>query len=137
MNKRNIELINKAMMFAVDKHRDQLYGDKPFIHHPLQVYEIIQNLLPDDSELQIAAILHDTLEQTETTKNEIEKEFGTAVMELVDEVTKTGYNTFPKLESPRAVSLKFADRLANLVNMKDWTKEKQTRYINKSKFWKS
>ncbi len=136
MTKKETELINKAMMFCVDKHQGQLYGDNPFFQHPLQVYEIIEKLKPNDVSLQIAALEHDLLEQTQTTEKEILKEFGADVLSLVIEVTKTAYNTFPKLQSQRGILLKYVDRSCNISHIDDWPKDKQQRYLNKSIFWK-
>ena len=130
------DLINKAYLFALEVHKDEKYGEQDFISHPLQVYEVISLLKPDDIPLRVASLLHDCIESG-VTKKQIEKEFGEDVAQLVEEVSKTSYNTFPKLESTRGVILKFADRLCNLANMQDWTKERQTTYIQKSTFWKS
>lgn len=130
------ELINKAYLFALDVHKDEKYGERDFIFHPLQVYEVISLLEPDDVSLRMASLLHDCIESG-IKKGQIEEEFGEDVAQLVEEVSKTSYNTFPKLKSPRGVILKFADRLCNLSNMKDWTKERQTTYVQKSTFWKS
>lgn len=131
------DLLNKAYLFAETKHKGQLYGDKPFIYHLLQTYEIITLLQPEDETLRACAFLHDVCEDTKTTKKELENEFGKEIAELVYEVTKKGYNFFPNLKSKRAVILLFASRLANLVNMKDWSEERQATYIKKSRFWLS
>ncbi len=130
-------LINKAYLFALDKHKGQKYGDKDFIYHPLQVYEITTLLQPADINLRVAAILHDTLEDTQTTPEEIQKEFNRDVAGLVVEVTKTAYNTFPSLKTRRGIILKFADRMSNLINITDWSGERQEKYLKKSKFWES
>ncbi len=137
MSKKDNLLLNKAINFVNKAHENQTYGDQPFVYHPLQVYEVITLLKPADVNLRVAALLHDTIEDTETTKEQIEKEFNSDVAELVSEVSKTSYNTFPNLKSTRGIVLKFADRLCNLSSMMAWSEEKQERYRNKSKFWKS
>lgn len=130
-------MIEQASTYARKAHKEQRYGDKPFYHHPAQVAKIIKMLCPLDYELQAAAHLHDVLEDTDTTPAQLTEEFGADIAALVFEVTKTGYNEFPNLKTQRAVVLKFADRLANLVNMVSWDEEKQQEYIKKSTFWKA
>lgn len=130
------ELLNKAYFFAKEKHKNQLYGVVGFIYHPLQVYEIIKLLCPLDINLQIAALLHDVLEDTKTSYKELEKEFNEDVTALVKEVTKSEYNTFPNLKTQRGYQLKFADRLSNLSNMQEWSERRKRKYMKKSRFWK-
>jgi GTP pyrophosphokinase len=117
-------LINEAYKFG-----------RPFIYHPMQVKKIITLLFPLDFELQTAAILHDTLEDTDTLHKDLAENFGKKIANLVNEVTKTQYNTFPHLRTRRGVILKFADRLSNLSNMDKWHKYRVKKYIQKSKFW--
>lgn len=131
------DLINKAYLFAEEKHKGQLYGKFDFIYHLLQTYELITFLQPKNETLRACSFLHDILEDTNTTKKELDNEFGKEVTDIVYEVTKTSYNTFPHLKSKDAVILLFASRLANLSNMQDWNEEQQQRYIMKSTFWKS
>ena len=82
-----------------------------------------------------AVLFHDVLEDTDTTYDDLLTNFNVDIANLVREVTKTKYNTFPDLHSRRGVMLKFADRLSNLKNMQLWGDEKQLKYIRKSKFW--
>lgn len=128
--------IEKALQFARKKHAGQKYGNEPFIFHPLQVSELARIIYPEDEEFIAAALLHDVLEDTDTSYEELEKEFGEDVANLVDEVTKSSYNTFPHLKSQTGVLLKFLDRSANLGNMSVWDESRQKKYIEKSKFWK-
>lgn len=133
------EIIEKAKKFATEKHKGQTYTGKEFIEHPAQTARIIEAALifmPSDDNLIAAAYLHDTLEDTETTYEELKATFGSDIANLVKEVTDAGWNVFPHLETQRGIMLKFADRLANLSHMDQWKPERQKRYFQKSKFWK-
>lgn len=132
---RNV-LVQNALRFATEKHEGQQYGDNSFISHPLEVYTLVRELRPVDFALQAAALLHDTLEDTSTSPNELREKFGEEITDLVIEVTKLGYNTFPNLKTQRGIILKFADRLCNLSHMEGWPEDRKQQYIAKSKFWK-
>ncbi len=133
-------MIYKVSKFAQEKHKGQFYDkDKDFfLAHCWQVFQILKNVT-DDEEILCAALLHDTLEDTDTTLEELKKEFGDNIANLVYEVTdEEGENgkCFPRLKSKKAIILKFADRLANLSKMSCWDEKKQNWYLKKSKFWK-
>jgi len=129
--------IDKAYEFAKQKHAEQKYSGRPFIYHPLQTFRVLEILVPDDENLLMAALLHDTLEDTKTTYDELKTMFNEDIANLVQEVTKSEYNTFPHLKTQRGVLLKFADRTSNLSNITSWDKPKQLKYIRKSRFWKT
>jgi GTP pyrophosphokinase len=130
----DLSLGRQAQQFATYKHQGQLRDDGVnYIFHPAKVAEII-SLVSYDEELIAAAWLHDTVEDTETTVQELGEIFGSRVAALVQEVTKED-GKFPNLHSREGVILKFADRLSNLADMKTWSPERQQRYINKSNFW--
>lgn len=131
-------LIPKAKKFAKKKHKGQKYSGGDFYRlHPYKVYKLIKQLRRKDYKLQAAALLHDTLEDTDTTYQELVEEFGEDVAKLVDEVTKRGSNYFPNLSTQKGVLLKFADRTCNINYMSDWSEEKKQRYMFvKSKFWR-
>ena len=79
--------------FAIQKHGSQMYGDKPYVYHLDQVAEEVEKLHHRQSSitskiLQDVAFLHDSLEDTDTTINEIEKIFGNTVAEAVTLLTK-------------------------------------------------
>ena len=82
--------VKKAYELAAKVHEGQkrLSGE-PYIMHPLSVALILARLGMDDASI-IAAMLHDTVEDTDLTNDEIKKEFGDTVAELVDGVTKIG-----------------------------------------------
>ena len=81
----------KAIAFAADKHRHQRRKDaeaSPYINHPIEVATVlaVEGQVDDDTTL-VAAALHDTVEDTETTFAELEELFGREVTDLVREVT--------------------------------------------------
>lgn len=138
----NIE-VKHAISFAEKKHGNQTddLGNNYFQNHCLIVMEILEKVTSDYKILS-AGILHDVLEDTGTTYEELEKEFGKEIADLVNEVTHDGRKDeigyyFPRLESKGAILIKFADRLSNLSRMTAWDEKRQSQYLRKSKFWKS
>jgi hypothetical protein len=133
-------LVVKAASFAAAKHRDQRRKDAnqtPYINHPLAVANILQECGVDDDEILAAAILHDTVEDTDTTFEDIELLFGSNVMRYVRQVTDD--RTLSKVERKKhqvevakfisigARLIKCADKLHNLRETfgntpKTWTK---------------
>ena len=118
----------KALDFAAKKHRHQRRKDKtktPYINHPIDVANILLNEagITDESVL-IAALLHDTVEDTDTTFEEIETRFGGVIRDIVDEVTDD--KSLPKATrkqlqiehaphlSDRARLVKLADKISNI-----------------------
>ena len=137
MVEKSFDMIYEAYKFARDKHGDTLddSGENYFHAHVEQVYLLVGQVSQDKDILR-ASLLHDTLEDTDTTYEELKDNFGKKVAELVLELTKEGYNYFPRLESKEAIIIKFADRLSNLSRMEVWDKNRQKKYLEKSKFWK-
>jgi len=138
-------IIRQAIEFGKKVHEKQLddAGNDYFMAHCWQVYEIIKILYPYDFDLQAAALLHDTLEDTCTTYEELITMFGVDIADLILEVTHerkvddTGWY-FPHLHSIRGIVLKFADRASNLSRMEGvWDAKRIEKYIKKSKFWQS
>ena len=129
-------ILRQALQFATIKHKGQLYGGQEFIIHPIATVGILEAVVPQDESLLAAGYLHDVIEDCSVTYEELKREFNQDIADLVKEVTKSKYNTFPNLSTRRGVMLKFADRLANLSMMDDKDKQWQKRYIEKSKFWK-
>merc|ERR1712110_744918 len=138
----------KAADFAAKKHRDQRRKgpDKaPYINHPIGVANILANEggIDDPIVLQ-AALLHDTVEDTDTSLDEIEEQFGKTVRDVVNEVTdqkdlpskerkRLQVINAPK-KSPRAKLVKLADKLYNLRDLHqsppaDWTEERIQQYF--------
>ena len=120
-----------ALSFAAYKHRNQRRKDvaeTPYINHPITVANILLNEAGvTDETVLIAAILHDTVEDTETSFEEIEQQFGAQVRAVVAEVTDdkslpTAERKQKQIEhasglSDRAKLLKLADKTANLRDM--------------------
>jgi guanosine-3',5'-bis(diphosphate) 3'-pyrophosphohydrolase len=121
-------LLFKAVAFAAEKHKNQRRKDvqaSPYINHPIQVARIlIEEGSVDDIDTLVAAILHDTLEDTETTSPELVEEFGESICRLVQEVTDD--KALPKAErkrlqvvnaphkSTQSKQIKIADKIANI-----------------------
>jgi len=80
----NTDLLDRAIVFAVHAHRntERRGKDFPYIVHPMEAVEIVASITPDQ-ELLAAAALHDTLEDTDVTVEDIRREFGDRVAELV------------------------------------------------------
>jgi guanosine-3',5'-bis(diphosphate) 3'-pyrophosphohydrolase len=118
----------EALNFAADKHRNQRRKDcakTPYINHPIAIaYILLNEAGVSDETVLIAALLHDTVEDTETSLAEIEQRFGPAIRHLVSEVTDD--KSLPKAArkqaqidhapslSDRARLIKLADKTANL-----------------------
>src|SRR5437868_2489590 len=87
----NLKNLLDAASFAAKKHRDQRRKGsdaEPYINHPLEVTNLLANVGKiTDYDILIAAILHDTIEDTETTKEELTERFGETVCSYVLEVT--------------------------------------------------
>jgi len=133
-------LEEKALEFASIKHESQLddQGRPYFFAHIIQVYGLLKDIT-DDEEILCAGILHDTIEDTDTTYEELVREFTKEIADLVMELTfegdaETG-RYFPLLHSHKAIVVKFADRLSNLVRMVDWPGDWQEDYLRNSCFW--
>jgi len=144
-----IPALMAATMFAADKHRDQKRKDPqgtPYINHPIMVVNLMANVggITDVEALQ-AAMLHDTVEDTNTTPDELEERFSYAVRSLVMEVTDD--KNLSKQErkwlqiehsphlSARAKLIKIADKIANVSDLivsppSDWDDDRKTEYLN-------
>ena len=135
-------LEDKALEFAAEKHKGQLddQGRPYFFAHIVQVHSILRDVT-DDEEVLCAGILHDTIEDTETTYEEVLHEFNREIADLVLELTFKGDKEtgryFPVLKSRKAIMVKFADRLSNLSRMRDWPGDWQEDYLRQSCFWVS
>ena len=124
----DISLILKALSFSARKHKDQRRKGpegSPYINHPIDVAETLWNIGGvREISIIVAAILHDTVEDTETTLHEIEEHFGPVVRSLVQEVTDD--KSLPKPERKRlqiehaphlsrgAQQIKLADKISNI-----------------------
>ena len=85
----NFQQIRQAYEFARDLHGPQLRKDgSPFVTHPLAVAQIVAEELHLDSESIVAALLHDTIEDTEATHEQLAKLFSPTIADLVEGVSK-------------------------------------------------
>lgn len=138
----------KAVAFAADKHRNQRRKDadaSPYINHPIALANVLSNeggIANED--VLIAALLHDTIEDTQTTEQELREVFGDKIASIVLEVTDD--KSLPKVErklkqvehaahaSIEAKLVKLADKICNLRDMvssppKDWPLERRQEYF--------
>lgn len=118
--------LERALMVAEKAHAGQSYDIYPYMYHVKQVVKIAQDLGYDESIL-VSCALHDTLEDTDLSFNDIKKAFGEEVAEIVYCVTdELGRNrkerkakTYPKIRSNwKAIAVKLADRIANVTQSK-------------------
>lgn len=120
---RDLALLLKALAFAAHKHRDQRRKDRrqsPYINHPIGLaYVLVKDGGVTDIEVLCAALLHDTIEDTSTTKEEIRRAFGSRISRVVQEVTdnkRLSKKQRKRLQVQRASRL---SREAKLVKLAD------------------
>ncbi len=145
-NKMDYRKLTEAMRFAVYKHRLQKRknDNAAYIIHPFGVEEKLEKAGVKDVDILCAAILHDTVEDTETTLEEIESQFGENVREMVNDVTDD--KSLPKHErklrqiekvdfiAEGSLLIKLADKLDNLQDILEyppinWNNERVSGYI--------
>ena len=107
------ELLDRAIIFAVRAHAGIERRGKgfPYIVHPMEAVEIVATMTPDQ-ELLAAAALHDTVEDTDTTVEQIRAEFGDRVAELVAAESDEPHESRDSVENWRARKQTAIDRLA-------------------------
>ena len=137
----DISIIDRAVEYAQNKHKEQKRKDgSPYIIHPLAVAEIVAEMGLDCDAI-LGALLHDCIEDTDASHEDIEKLFGQTVAELVEGVTKLTRANFSSSEQAqmenlrkmfmamskdiRVVLIKIADRLHNMRTMQYQTPAKQ------------
>lgn len=145
----DIAIVIKAARFAADKHRQQRRKDvdaSPYINHPIAVADLLANECGvTDPVALCAALLHDTIEDTDTTEQELREAFGDQITGVVLEVTddKTLAKKLRKQlqieharhASPRARLVKLADKTCNLRDMAtappaDWSAQRKADYFD-------
>ena len=138
----------QAAHLSADKHRDQRrkgVRNTPYINHPLEVAERLNRVAGiEDATILIAAILHDTIEDTETSEEELQRLFGPAVAGLVSELSedKAPHWTVRKRHeidsapglSPAAKLIKLSDKTSNVADTAanppgDWTLDRRRDYL--------
>ena len=107
--------IENAILYATNAHADVMRKGKnrPYILHPLEAMIIVAGLT-DDEDVIAAAVLHDTVEDTGTTLEDIEKEFGKRVMELVKAESEDKMRSFPAEDSWKERKQATIDHLGSL-----------------------
>lgn len=122
-----MKLLLDAAAFAADRHRKQKrkgFAGDPYVNHLLEVAQLLSHAGEEDEELLAAAVLHDTVEDTETTFDEIEDFFGARVRAIVEEVTdditlssaeRKEQELYAAARGSReAQTIKVADKISNL-----------------------
>jgi NTE family protein len=138
-----------ALDFAAIRHRDQKRKGtdaSPYINHPIEVAQVLTSVgNVTDTDVLRAAVLHDTVEDTDTSSDEIEASFGAAVRALVDEVSDD--KTLPKADrkqlqiehapslSANAKLIKLADKICNVRDVihdppTHWNLERRVDYLD-------
>lgn len=145
----NVSLFLKAVKFSADKHRNQRReGEQasPYINHPIDVANLVWTVGGEQDFITlVAALLHDTIEDTNTTALEIHHSFGREILELVLEVSDD--KSLPKSErkenqirrapflSSRAKQIKLADKICNIGDIvnsppQNWSWSRKMEYLN-------
>ncbi len=112
--------ILKAKQFAGEKHANQKYGKHSYMYHIEEVLSLAEQMGLSE-ELRIVSILHDTIEDTDTNWEELKKDFGTFVAEIVFILTKQENETYEDYiervsENKYARKVKVLDLMCNLKN---------------------
>ena len=141
-----VELILKAADYAAFQHRYQRRKDddaSPYINHPIAVARILSAAGVNDPIVLAAALLHDTIEDTTTTPDDLRERFGVEIAAIVDELTDD--KSLPKSRrkelqvehaphlSEGAALVKFADKIAKLTDILEspppWELERKAAYF--------
>ena len=137
----DLGMVRKAYEFSARAHEGQMRrSGEPYVKHPVAVAGVLTSLKTDITAV-VAALLHDTLEDTVATADELQREFGKEVVQLVDGVTKIGKITFKSSEEKQAenfrkmvlsmaddirvVIIKLADRLHNMRTLEHLSEKKR------------
>lgn len=148
----DLKFLLKALKFASIKHKNQHRKDaeaSPYINHPIDLATILCNEGHiTDIEVIVGALLHDTVEDTETTPDELEAAFGSTIREIVMDVTDD--KSLPKVDRKlkqiehaahacdKAKLIKLADKISNLRDIvssppEKWSTERKQEYFDWAK----
>jgi guanosine-3',5'-bis(diphosphate) 3'-pyrophosphohydrolase len=145
----DIGIVIRAAGFAADKHRKQRRKDvdaSPYINHPIALADLLANQGGvTDPVVLCAALLHDTIEDTDTSDAELRAAFGNEIADVVREVTddktldkkqrKQLQIEHARVASPRAKLVKLADKICNLRDLAsappaDWSAQRRSEYFD-------
>jgi guanosine-3',5'-bis(diphosphate) 3'-pyrophosphohydrolase len=143
-------LLRKAFDLALDAHKDmRRKSGEPYIYHPIAVAQIVASEIGLGATAVICALLHDTVEDTEVTLEDINKLFGETVTKIIDGLTKIG-NVFDQSASiqaenfrkvlltlsddVRVILIKLADRLHNMRTLDSMVRDKQLKIASETLF---
>ena len=149
LNDNDVELIRDALDVAIDAHKDQYRkSGEPYIFHPLAVAKIAAEKIGLDSIGIASALLHDVVEDSKYTIEDIESRFGETVAKIVSGLTKISKlkkdkilsiqaENFRKMlltlnDDVRVILIKIADRLHNMQTMSYMPQDKQTKISSES-----
>jgi guanosine-3',5'-bis(diphosphate) 3'-pyrophosphohydrolase len=146
-----LSLLFKALSFSAEKHTKQRRKDidkTPYINHPISLANILAQRWVIDENVLCAAILHDTLEDTETTAEELQEHFGEKITSIVLEVTddkslEKSVRKQKQVEHAASISneaklVKLADKIANITDIintppADWSSDRKKEYFEWAK----
>ena len=148
----DLKVLLKALQFSAIKHTNQRRKDvdaSPYINHPISLASILCNEAHiTDIEVICGALLHDTIEDTETTPEELESEFGPVIKDIVMDVTddkslnkaarKKAQIDHASDVSDKAKLVKLADKISNLRDISsspppNWSLERRQQYFDWAK----
>ncbi len=148
--KNDSKLVRKAFDVAMNAHRfDRRKTGEPYIYHPIAVAQICVEEIGLGTTAIICALLHDTVEDTELTLEDVQRDFGVKVATIIDGLTKvsdefdTGSSAqaenFRKMlltlnDDVRVILIKLADRLHNMRTLDSMPKEKQLKIASETSF---
>ena len=149
LTKEDKKLIRKAFDLAADAHKDQRRKTgEPYIFHPIAVAKIVANDIGLGATSIAAALLHDVVEDTEYTINDIEQLFGETIARIVNGLTKISHlkkDSIPSIQAEnyrkllltlnddvRVILIKIADRLHNMQTMDAMPQHKQVRIASET-----
>jgi GTP diphosphokinase / guanosine-3',5'-bis(diphosphate) 3'-diphosphatase len=119
----NLVLVQKAMEYATQQHHGQSRKDEantPYINHPIALADLLMNFAGiTDTNVIVAALLHDTVEDTDSTVEDIEELFGTAIRNIVIEVTDDKSLPSPerkRLQIEHAANISYEAKLVKLAD---------------------
>lgn len=149
-DKGDTKLIRKAFDIAVDAHKDmRRKSGEPYIYHPIAVARITAEEIGLGTTSIICGLLHDTVEDTDITLDDVERWFGKKVRRIIDGLTKISgifdqtssiqAENFRKMlltlsDDVRVILIKLADRLHNMRTLDSMAKDKQLKIANETLF---